>query len=148
MISFINVLSKLKAPSKIENTKNAKIVKRNPIKNPLIRPFSLCFFIPINTPKKMETPLITWLTGEMTESEMEVKRRTNAKIRIPRRAVNNPTATPLRTQMNSPPFFSLLLNAFTFIIASFLVKQTKNFKCLCKPYNILCGQVIQNDRPC
>lgn len=119
IISLRKVRSKQKAPSKIENTKKAIIVKNKPIKKPLRSPISLCFFIPIKTPKKMLTPLMTWLTGAMILSEMFVNLNMNAKSKIPTKATQRPTTTPFKTLKKRPlvaPFS--LFAVFNFIIAS------------------------------
>lgn len=117
--SFKKVLSKEKVPSKIENTKKAEIVNKNPIKSPFKSPISLCFFMPTNTPKKILTPLITWFTGAIILSEMLVKRKTNAKSKMPTSAVASPTKTPFKMHFHIW-FLSCfsLLNVFAFIIAS------------------------------
>ena len=58
-ISVSKVISKVKVPAKIENTKKASIVYINPIKSPLTSPNYLDFLKLINTPRKILIPFIT-----------------------------------------------------------------------------------------
>ena len=58
MLSLSKVISKLNCLLKAEKTKNATIVYTRPIKSPVTRPVSLCFFKAIKTPRKILTPFI------------------------------------------------------------------------------------------
>ena len=121
IISFIRVLSKTNCPSSKEKTKKAKIVKRKPIKSPFIIPFSFTFLIPNRTPRKMETPFITWFTGAIKFSEILVKRRRKAKNKMAIR----------ETQRE-------IIFAFSFIINSFHKKYTLSKFC-----NITINRILQ-----
>ena len=115
--SLKKVLSKTKAPSSTENTKKETIVNPKPIKNPLKSPISFCFLIPRKTPRKIEIPLIAWLTGVIILSDTFVNRKTKANKSIPTRATHKPITIPLqmlKTKLGS--LFSFMV--FAFIIAS------------------------------
>ncbi len=141
IISLIRVLSKTNCPSSKEKTKKAKIVKRKPIKSPFIIPFSFTFLIPNRTPRKMETPFITWFTGAIKFSEILVKRRRKAKNKMAIRETQREIKTPFITGFNIFPLpFSLVLNifAFSFIINSFHKKYTLSKFC-----NITINRILQ-----
>ena len=92
--SFTKVLSKTKVPSKREKTRKAKIVKKKPMNSPLNIPLCFTFLSPKKTPKNMETPLITWLTGEIKLSEMLVNLKRNANSKISMSDVQRAAMTP------------------------------------------------------
>ena len=109
--SVKRVLSKTNDPSKMENNKNAATTNEKPIKKPFKSPFVFVLPSPKKTPKKMDTPFITWLTGVMILSDTDENRKTNANSKIPTSATASPTNTPFVT-LKTKPFC-----AFSFIFA-------------------------------
>ena len=121
MMSFRRVRLNENVPSSKENTKKARIIKKNPINAPFIMPFSFTFLSPKNTPRKIATPLMTWFTGEIMLSETLVNLKIKAKRRIATSETQSEVKTPFKIGLKNlllPSVFNIF--AFNFIIDSFI----------------------------